>query len=403
MRTSRARTAGALLTGLGAALLIAAPTGAVAAQHSHATSSKKPAHPAGLFVSEQGRITKAATPSAFLRDFNSTQHIVTSVASTTPGKSRVVYLTRRSKAGKWTSHAIPGLRPSAGKIQIEAHLSPDGRHVYVVFYECDGVFASAAGINAVRLPEPTQITATTNTCGRPNASNDNPPIARSMVFPYNDMGVLLPDPAQDNKIALWKGLPNTGFVPGAALPTTDGFTPVQITTGTSGQVVVIGTGMDGANQAIYTVMKDPYGSTWSAPVKLATLNSPTSDYTIEALTSYRYSTWVGLYRPRGSSGRTHTLFLDHGTASGWLGVVPMAHTTTHDSSLRLVYNEGTGHLHAAFTRVDPASKSKKSGIMQQTLIKSWAKPKFVTHWYRDVAAQLTFTNGGHTILSYYQP
>jgi hypothetical protein len=403
MKSSRVRTAGALLTGLGAAMLIAAPIGAVAASHSNAASAKKPAHPAGLFISQLGRVTKAVTPSAFLRDFNGTQHVVTSVASTTAGKSHVVYLTRKLTATKWTSHAIPGLRPSAGKIQIEAHLSPDGRDVYVTFYECDGVFASTAGINAVRLPEPTQITPTTNTCSHPSTSKDNPPIALSMAFPYNDMGVLLPDPAQGNKIALWRGLPSSGFTPSAALPTTDAFTPVQITMGSSDQIVVVGTGMDGSNQAIYAVTKSAFGATWSAPVKLASLNSPTSDYTIEAVTAYGTSTWVGLYRARGTSHRTHTLFLDHGTASGWDGVVTMAHTTARDSSLRLVYNQGTGHLHAAFTRIDPASRTKKSGIMQQTLIKTWAKPQFVTHWYRDVAAQLTFTNGGHTILSYYQP
>jgi hypothetical protein len=407
MTTTRTRWIGALLTCLGFLFFVATPAGAITGHNGGSTPAKKSAHPKGFFVSgPAGQVTNTASTSALVRDDSTGGlHVVTTVASpTTTGQAHIAYLTHFPGDKKWASRTVPGLHPTAGGIQVEAHLSTDGRRVFAVIYECDGVFVTDASVSSRRLAEPTQVSST-NTCSSPTTTTNEPPVAHAVAMDGHQIGILLPDPAQDNEPAIWTGAPSGTFTPGPALPTADSFVPSQIERDpVTGRIVVVGQGSDGTNEGVYVTTQRYFEDTWTGPTKIATLNSPTSDYAIEALTTYDNSTWVGLQRPvvTGQSPK-HTLFVDHGkSAGGWVGVIALTHSTSQDSALRLVINPDTGHLHAAFTRVDSSSKVKKSGVMEEALLSHWSKPKFFSHWYRDTADQIVFNTAGRAVIGYQQ-
>jgi hypothetical protein len=404
MRPLRARSTVALLAGASCGLLLAAPTGAFAAAHHPTTTSKAAAHPKGLFITGQGKVSASTNGSAFVRDQNGGEHLITTVANpSAPGQQgHIVYITKKASATTFRSLSVPGLHNLAGGVDIEAHLSGDGTRVFAVFYGCDGASVADASIGSTRLPTPT-VVQSANNCTSGTPSPTGPPTALAVPYGSREVGVLLDDPAQSNKPALFVGAPGGTFKPQTALPTANSFVPEQLAYDSrNDSIVAVGTGSDGTNVGIY-YSTQRYGSApWSTPKELATLNSPTRNYTLESATSYNSSIWIGLLKPK--SGAKHTQFDVHIGADGQnSGVVPLVHTTNNDTSLRLLYNSDTGHLHAVWTRVISSSKAKKSGIFHEALIGgSWAKPQQLTKWYRDTAQQVTFTPGGHPFVSYEQ-
>jgi hypothetical protein len=221
------------------------------------------------------------------------------------------------------------------------------------------------------------------------------------------IGILLPDPAQGNNPAIWVGQPGgEPFTPGTALPTSDSFVPEQITRDAyNGDITAVGYGSDGTNEGVYVTTLGRFASTWTTPTLVATLHSPTSDYVIQALSTYQGSKYVGLLRPLGAvSHPKASLFVVHGNKSGqFTGVIALPHSTVQDTELRLATNPETGHLHAAFTRQVPSSKTKRSGILQEARgDNGWNKPTVYTHWYRDFADQITFNVVGKAVIGYDQ-
>jgi hypothetical protein len=396
MASSRARWVAAGMAALGV-------TGAVAT--APVASAHAAAHPKGFFVSDSGQATASTAPSALVRDTDGGEHVITSATSSTASMSHLVYVTRRHGATHWTSHAIPGLRPNAGGIKVEEHLSVDDRRIVVVIYECDGVFTADVNLSAVRMPEPTQVVADNN-CATATKTSDDPPTANAVALFDRRLGILLPDPKQDNRTALFVGTPGqTAFTAGGSIPTTDNVTIDQLARDAfTGRLIAVGQGTDGTDEGVYVTEQSEFGDTWTTPVRIATLNRATSDFTIESVTSFKNSIWVGLQRPTiAGSHPKHTLYLVHGISGEWDGAIALPHSTSQDSSLRLLLNPATGHLHAAFTRVVPSSKTKKSGILQEARVGSkWSQPKYFTHWYRDVADQITINAAGKAVVGYEQ-
>jgi hypothetical protein len=378
--------------------LIQAPGGALAAPAT-------PGHPHGFFVTGEGQATMGNGPSALVRDPRGGEHVVTIKhdLSDNGRVGRVVYLTKRPGASRWVSHAVRGLRVSSDRTRVEAHLSVDGKRIFAVLYACTGVFVMETSTAANRLPKPTRLTSLDTCNGRPTPGQDPPVgLAATVIGGYDD--VLLPDPDQGNAPAIWSdtGL-NKSWAPQRALPTADHFVPTQIgAVPDHNELVVVGYGSDGANQGIYVVEGRGFDQPWTGPTRIATLHSATSNFTIESLTASRRANWVGLSRPV-EPGQRHRLFVERGTGDGWQGVFALPHSTVRDSSLRLAYNQSSGHLHAAFTRVTPGSKADKSGIVTEKMAGSrWTRLKFLTHWYRDFADQITFNRNGGAVIGYTQ-
>jgi hypothetical protein len=402
MSSTSVRRIAALLTCLGCGALVGMPAGAFATPSHHHVATvkhkKKPAHPSGFFITGQGKVTSITEPAALVRDSNGGEHVVTSQvsASAAGNEGHIIYLTRKAGATKWTSHPIPQLVPMAGKIGVETHLSTDGTRVFAVYYRCDGVYVSDTSLTSTRMPLPTLVQSR-DTCSDPTPTG-TAPIEDAVPLFNHQIGILLPDPAQSGK--------NATFTPQPALPTTDSFVPTEMTLDASGErLVVVGDGNDGTNNGVYLTSESVFSGVWTPPVQLATLNSATANYVIQAVASYRGSTWIGMSRPAGFVAHpSHTLFVVHLTPSGQSnGVIPLAHSTPADRALRLSYNNATGHLHAVYTRVNPNSHESKSGILHQALISGhWAKPKFLTHWYHDTASQITVTAGGSPVIGYEQ-
>jgi hypothetical protein len=363
-------------------------------------------HPVGFYVSGQGRVVKGSNDTALVRDENGGEHVVTTVRSTagSGNSGHIVYLTRKAGATKWTSHAIPGLRPMAGGIKVEIHTSFYGDRVFAVFYQCNGVYVSDATLSQSRLPTPTLVEAESN-CASPVKAPAGP-TSDAVALPYggDEVAVLLPDPANSNQPSLFTGTPGGTFTASDPLPTTDSLAPVRMTIDSvTGLITVVSNGSDGTHAGIYVTNKPYYTSTWSTPTRIATLSRATQDFTVGSVTAYNGAIWVGLQEPNLTGlHRTHALFVQHGTASNqWIGVVPLAHATLKDTDLQLAFNAQTGHLHAAFSRVNPASKTKKSGIITEARVSGkWVDLKFLTHWYKDRTTQITYTNAGHAVIGY---
>jgi hypothetical protein len=407
MRSTRVRSITALLACIGCGLFVSAPIGALAAPAAHSVASAK-SHPVGFFITGQGEITKGSNASALVRDSNGGEHVVTSVVSKTASGDRghLVYLTKAPGTSKWIKHAIPGLQPMAGGIQVEEHLSLYRPRVFAVFYECNGVYVSDASYTATRLPKPTLVKSEDNCTSPPPAVSG--PINDAIALPGGDdqIGVLLPDPNQSNDPTLYTGSPGGTFTPQPALPTTDSFVPSMVTIDAQdGKITVVGQGSDGTNEGVYVVTKPYYVSTWSTPTLIASMSLPTQDFTIQSVTANNGATWVGLRKPRVTGvTQKYSLFVDHGTSTGqWIGAVHLPHSILGDSALVLSINADTGNLHAAFTRAVATSKTKKSGIITEARVSGkWTDVKFLTHWYHDRTAEITYTASGHAVVGYTQ-
>jgi hypothetical protein len=212
---------------------------------------------------------------------------------------------------------------------------------------------------------------------------------------------------QDNRVALYQGTPGDAFAPDTALPATDDFVPSKVTIDMqNASIVVVGQGSDGTNEGVYvaSMFWDSQWQ-WTGPTLIDSLKKSSTDYVVESVAANNYGIWVGLLKPHVTGvAQKYSLFVDHGLRTGQrIGAVHLLHSTIHDTALQLSFNQNTGHLHAAFTRVDASSKVNGSGIVTEGLINGkWHDVRFITHWIRDRTAEITFTTAGTTIIGYTQ-
>jgi hypothetical protein len=410
MKRLRNKRSTSVLALLGVSLLTAMPATALAASGGHHSGTKAASHPHGFFVTGQGQVTSGDNPAAFVRDGNGGEHVVTTKQrpAVAGDMGVVLYSTHKAGAKHWVTHAIPGLVPLAGGVRVEEHLSFSQNRLFAVFYQCNGVWVSDAKINATRLPQPTLVASADN-CSDPTASS-TAPINHAVGLPSSDdvIDVLGPDPAHTGQFIPYSGTPGGTFTPdGSTLPTTSDFTPVIMTADSwGGTLLVIGTGSDGTNQGVYATSRPYYSTDWSTPTRIATLDSTSTDFAIQSATLYRNVAWVGLSRPHpAGSHPKHTLYIDRGDlgTSQWTGAVPLPHSNGHDSGLVLWLNPASNHLHAAFTRVNPASRTVHSGVMAEARRNArWTTPTFLTHWYRDRVQQIAEAGTNHMLIGYSQ-
>jgi hypothetical protein len=403
MRSSRIGRIVAITATLGVGLVMSVPVGAVAGSVRPVAAASHQ-HPIGFFITGEGRVGNTR-PAVLLQGRRGGQHIVTVRRDrhVTGNRGHVVYRTRRPGAKHWISTVVPGLHPMAG-LRVEAHPVSNDRQVLAVVYGCDGVFATQTGARATRLPRLTLV-APVDTCGGPTTNTQDPPLANATDVAGGPIGVLLPDPARGNRIALWRGSARGPFTPKHTLPTADHFVPAMIVHDRNGgrTVVAVGYGDDGTHRGIY-VTTSFFATRWSKPTEIATLNSAKRSYIIDAVAADAGFITVGLSLPRKLR---QPLFTDTGDEAGeWTGAVPIPHSTSRDRSLRLAYNDASGHLHAAFTRINASSRA--SGIMTEKLLStqdrapSWTEPRFLTHGFLDIADQITFNANGGAVIGYTQ-
>jgi hypothetical protein len=418
MRSSKLWMTTALSAAVGCGLLVASPVAGLASAVPSRAAAKPAAHPAGFFVTGVGEVVAGTAQSALVHDSSGGNYVVTTKRrlSVSGDRGHGIYATRQPGATAWTRTEVPGLRPLAG-LRLQELMNGTGSEVDVVIYECDGVYETQAPLKDTQLPPPTLVQAA-DTCAHPRSAPaaSAPPIAKTVAFSTDGLGglgVLLDAPVAppNNRPEIlfgsWPG-PFNSYAEG--IPPTDGFVPLLVTlAATTRKVVVIGKGMSGANQAIFEtefhgVFDD--GGTWTTPVKIASLGSPTRDYTVESVAALHGKIWVGLLKPHTATSAPNapTLFVAHTCGNGlWFSPTQMRNTTGQDTALRLVFNNNTGTLHAAFTRNNPAAPVAKSGIMVEARINgTWQTPKFLTHWAHDYTQQLTLTANGHAVIGYNQ-
>jgi hypothetical protein len=415
MRSTPLKWGIAALASISAGLAVAAPIASWAITPSHPAARPASAHPVGFFVTDGGQVTKGTATAALVRDRDGGEHVVTvkQDLAVSGDRGHVVYLTRTHKARLWTRTVVPGLRPLGG-IRLETHISYSGAHIFAVLHQCNGVYVTEATLRSNRLPTPTLVQSA-DTCASPASppAASAPPISAATAPYIGEVSVLLDDPAHGNQPALFMGPAGGPFNPEEAIPVADGFIPRQLAIDSRhGELVVVGTGMSGGDQAIYETSAAYYGDPWKPLRKIASLGSPTTDYTIESVavggrnqTGRDGTVWVGLQKPRHpGSPKGHTLYLAQSASNGqWFGAAPFPNTTSLDTALVLATNPRTGTLHAAFTRVDPTSPTKNSGIMVEACPKGDCQaPHFLTHWAHDYAQDLTLTSKGHEIVGYAQ-
>jgi hypothetical protein len=415
MKRTRRTTITTLAAALACGVLVVSPsvgTAVAAPGHSAATPA---AHPAGFFVTGVGQAVAGTAQSAFVHDGNGGNHVVTvrQDRSVSGDRGHIVYATRQRGATAWTRTEIPGLRPLAG-LRLQALMSSEGGEVVVVIYQCNGVYETETTLTGARLPTPIRVLAARN-CRHPGSAPiaSAPPIAQAATGVDGwDLGVLLATPYISSRPVMFYGDFKGPFTThDESMPVTDRFVPLLMTLDqATGKIVVIGKGMSGHDQAIFETTG--YNGVhrgegvWTKPVKIASLNSPTRDYTAQAVTARGAKIWVGLLKPHTATSPPNapTLFLTHTAGSGrWSSPAQMPHTTGQDTALRLAFNNTTGTLHTAFTRSNPAAPASDSGIMAESLLNgSWQTPRFLTHWIHDYAQQLDITDSGHIVIGYNQ-
>lgn len=397
-------------TRVAAVLAVLAGVAAAMAPVGTATAAVSRNHPHGFFVVDRNgtsqKVEDYGTESALVRDAQGREHLVTTDPSPTdPAMGNVVYLTRQTDASPWVTHVVPGLIPLSGGAQVEAHLSYDGQRIFAVIFGCDAIYVTDAPTAARRLPVPSQVKPL-GECADPPEHSDNPPVAQAGALYGREISILTHDDVAGKTVySIDSGLPGGTFTSGTPLPTADDFIPEQIAADPQyGRLVVVGTGTNGLTEGIYETYQDRYTTTWSDPVLVASLDSNTTDYKIDSVQTYSRHTYIGLEKPSNGVQLAHSLYIVRGQPSGqWLGAVPLPHTTGDDSNLRLVVNTDTRNLHAVWTRITPSGSSRTSGLMHEAEVDNgWLKPFFLTHWYGDVATQITLTANRHPIVGYDQ-
>jgi hypothetical protein len=410
LSSARTRKLAALAVCACAGVFMAAPQALAAPHPTGAVPAPAPALPHGFFESTGAtttRITSSQWPAALLRDGKGGQHLITTVHKTAK-EFQIVYLTRKPGATHWTSHAVRGLRPDATAIEVEAHLNVSGIRIFVVLYQCNGEYVTDAPIGSARLPKPPLVRASAK-CSEADSDNaaapaDNPPVERAVALGAREVGVL--EESKTASWSVWEGKVGAAFVAGPALPTAHQFRPQQISRDPStGRIVVDGYGFVGNHGAVYVVTLMPGSSTWTAPKRIALAQSTNvrTDFVLDSLTSLHAATYVGLENATASASG-HGLFIVRRNKSGqWTHPAGIPHTTAFDSGLRLAASPRSGHLHAAWTRNDPGSKTTLSGVMQEVHnAEGWTKPTFFSHDSLDIVDEITITAAGHAIIGYQQ-
>jgi hypothetical protein len=417
MTRTRRTTITALAAALACGLLVASPVAGIASAVPSRAAAKPAAHPVGFFVTGAGQAVTGTAQSALVHDGNGGNHVVTvrQDLGVSGDRGHIVYRTRQFGAKAWTRTEIPGLRRLVG-LRLQALISSDGDRVIVVIYQCNGVYVTQTSVTGTRLPTPTLVRGA-RSCAHPRSAPaaSAPPIAQAAVGVDGwNIGVLLEAPylySPPHLPFMFYGDFDTAFnAHDEPIPPTDGFVPLLMTLDQpTGKIVVIGKGMSGRDQAIFEttgyngVRFD--GGVWTTPVKIASLDSPSRDYTVESVTARGAKIWVGLLKPHTASSPANapTLFLAHTTGSRWFSPAQMSHTTGQDTALRLAFNNTTGTLHTAFTRSNPAAPVTNSGIMAESLLNgTWQTPRFLTHWIHDYTQQLDVTASGHIVIGYNQ-
>lgn len=373
---------------------------------SAATPSRhhKPAPKIGLFVAHEPRITPNTAPASYVVDSRNYEHFVQFREGAT-GDGHIAYYSRKLKARSWTMHTAPGGFDLTGHPRLE--FSAEGSNLYLVAYTCKGVYAVLFADSAQRLPQFTQVSSVSD-C---NASST--PQTMSAVFDdilYNqNLHVIVPDAEVDGQWDVLLGRPGAGFTQVTTVPRDHGFVPTQYLgnpNGAGGEV--IGRGIDAeGNKGVYETAESyhwdsatmKYVDDWTDLTEVATLGSPTIDYTVESASFYGDLLDLGLYLPAGSRGQKHTLFIDERDATDqWSSPIPVPRTGMHDHNLILTTSPETAKLRATWERSIGSPRTARrtsSGIItERRLTSGWTPAVQESHWWNDVPLTVSYDRTG---------
>ncbi|MDQ1694691.1 MAG: hypothetical protein QOJ03_44 [Frankiaceae bacterium] len=385
-----ATTAGSLIAGG----IAASPAGAAAGAHGFWRAT----------TATNTQITSSKQPATLVRDPKGREHVVTTVADSTT-TSHIVYITHRP-GGDWIHNRVGAERPD-GIIDVEEHLNPAGSRVFALFYQCNGIFLSAASTRRADLPHPQLVARGSGDCDD-DSRYRNYAVQYAVPLGRTRIGVLVRSITQaSDTTALWTGRYGSTFHPGPPIPSGHDFYPIKVARDVAtGRVYVVGVGnsynSDGSvkSRNVYVTAREPGEKTWTPLRKIAGLGDPQHGFYVEALTAYRNHVYVGLERPVVLLDNTgHRLYYVAGRGStDWRAPRPVGHTNSLDTQLQLTVNPDTRRLHAAWSRWD---KTAVSGVRHSSLGSSgWAPPRWFSHRYGTFVTDIAFKHNGHVVLGY---
>jgi hypothetical protein len=103
---------------------------------------------------------------------------------------RLVYLTRKAGASKWTRANTGFTVPDTNETKLEVMQSADRKRIDVVFTTCTGGYSTSTPIGSTDLPDPTPV-ATTFACDDPPAPSDEQFMAGAVALPHNRAMILV--------------------------------------------------------------------------------------------------------------------------------------------------------------------------------------------------------------------
>jgi hypothetical protein len=393
----------AALTGLAALSLQG-----VSDASTHHSTRKLSKPKSGLFVAGEPRLTSSTKSSAYAVDSSNYEHFVQFKAGSSATTGKIVYKSRKLGAKTWVTHNAPGNFATSGQPRLEIVNDNNRLDLDVVAFTCGGVYAVSLSHSTTRLAQFTKVSAVSD-CARTSRPTQLVASFYNANISSGYLNIVVPDATTPGQWDLVAGAPGKPFTKIATVPTDDSFVPTQLVGYYYNGGTVVGQGVDSSgNKGVFASTigfkyDDSVQSevvTWTDLTEIATLNSPTKNYTIAQSTTHDRTTDVGLYLPAGTrKGQKHTLFVDTQDSSGqWSGPISIDGTTLHDRGLILSTSQTTGKLRATWLRVNAknaTTKRSSSGIMTSRLLSAgWTKAAFETHWYKDTPLSTTYDRKG---------
>jgi hypothetical protein len=377
------------MAGLAAPLLVGLAPGAAAAGAQ------------GKFESSGGHVKAIShanrpadvEPADLVVDGDGTRHVVTTDRRSATD-TRIVYWTRKAGQRHWTRSVVPGKRTTGADshIAVDALLSDDGKSVFTVLYQCDGVYVGSAPLQSKRLPVPSVAHAEANAKNCPYQGtgiglNAHTPLHHAVALPGGALAFLAVD-RDTGAYRMYSGVPGGSFAAGPPLPSTDEIFPVLVSRESqSGRIVVAGVVEDGLGVTTY----DPGTESWSTPVGLAAVETASGKRNVLAgIASGPDTTYVGVTHRGG-----HSVIVSS-TASGWSAPARVPHTGKRDRDMTLAYAPDSGRLYAAWTH-RPRGHGRDGAEQASMLDGDWRRPHWLSKSGRDIASALGFAPSGKVV------
>jgi hypothetical protein len=315
------------------------------------------------------------------------------------GKDRLVYLSRKSGASKWTRSATGFTIPDTNETKLAVMPSADRSRIDVVFTTCTGGYSTSTPIASSDLPDPAPM-GPTFPCDDPATPSDERFMAGAVALPGNHAMVLASGEVLSGPVG-------GRFAAAAAQPRTRHHArslPDHIVRDRqSGEIVLTavrhGSAQQGDKLGIATWSMSP-GGQWTGPHLIKSTIG--HRYAVESLAIAHGQVTVGV-AGGGSKccGKNRLRILDRSKRGKWGRVHPVPHTG-NGFALQLTPDPDTHRLYAAYQNWADPCPSTCGIVTRYRHHGRWSTPHQQTDNGGDTPLGLQVTPNGHPVVAFHR-